>query len=132
MIIDQESHARKSQLDPERDVPVVTASTPLLPTESPPAYTPREGAAPSSSSTLPLYNSSSPAVTPKRSQDLAAQRFFNALLLAFGLYAAIAVAFKSLFFMIRGPPHVCLMHYPSLRFRLSNVILNQLYPNLAP
>ncbi|KAF9777920.1 hypothetical protein BJ322DRAFT_1114681 [Thelephora terrestris] len=105
MIIDQESHARKSQLDPERDVPVVTASTPLLPTESPPAYTPREGAAPSSSSTLPLYNSSSPAVTPKRSQDLAAQRFFNALLLAFGLYAAIAVAFKSLFFMIRGPPH---------------------------
>lgn len=105
MIINQESHARKTQLDPERDAPVVTSSTPLIPAESPPAYTPREDPAPSSSSTLPLHNSPPPPITQKGAQDRAAQRFFNALLLAFGLYAGIAFVFKSLFFMMRGPRH---------------------------
>ena len=105
MIIDPESHIRKTQLGTGQE-PVATASTPLVPNESPPAYTPREDFAASSSSAPPYHNPSSLPETQKRPPDRAAKRFFKALILALCLYAAIALTLKFLFFFtMSGPPH---------------------------
>lgn len=126
MIVDQESLIRKTQLDLESNVPVATSSTPLIPNENPPVYTPRDDSVPSSSSAPPYSNPSSGPATQKRAPTRAAQRFFKTLLLGFGLYAAIAFVFRFLFFVItRPPPHdvrmTCL--HPT-HFKLSNAILN--------
>lgn len=105
MIIDQESHIRKIQLNTGH-TPIPTADTPLLPSEGPPAYTPREDFAVSSSSAPPYHNPSTPPETQKRPPDRAAKRFFKALILALCLYLAIAVTFKVFFFLtVSGPPH---------------------------
>jgi hypothetical protein len=121
MIIDQESHVRKTQLDPEHDAPAPTSRTPLIPAESPPAYTPREGPVASSSHIHPYHNPQPTPPTQKRPPNRAAQRFLSALAVAFALYVAIACFCRFLFFVIGGPPpphEVCWTRTHPTRFRL--------------
>lgn len=107
MIVVEESDVRKSQMNPQPQPHVATAtsSTPLIPVESPPAYTPREGPCPSSSFVPPYHGPPPPPATQKRRPKSAAVRFFEALVLAFGAYVAIVFAVKLLMHAIRGPPH---------------------------
>ncbi|KAF9647713.1 hypothetical protein BDM02DRAFT_3129549 [Thelephora ganbajun] len=105
MIVIQESDVRKSQPSPGPNVSVATSSTPLIPAESPPAYTPREDPGPSSSSVPPYHNPPPPPVTQKLRPKRAAHRFIHALLLALGAYAAIASVVKFLANVINGRLH---------------------------
>lgn len=100
MIITEESQVRKSQLNHDPNAVVATSSTPLIPSESPPAYTPRETFGPSPPSAPPNYNSPPPPVTQKQRPKRVVKRFAKALLLAFGTYAAIASVVRFLLFVI--------------------------------
>ena len=102
MIIVEQSEVRKTQLHNDPNVAVATSSTPLIPAESPPAYTPREGSGPSA---LPEYNPPPPPGTQKRRPRHVAKRFAEALFLAFGAYMAIASLVKFLAFMIDTSLH---------------------------
>jgi len=105
MIIVQESDVRKTQPNHDLNVAVATSSTPLIPTGSPPPYTPREDPGPSSSSTLPYVNPLSPPVVQKRRPEPSTERFGKALLIALGIYFAIASVGRFLFFAFGPPPH---------------------------
>lgn len=106
MIVVEESQVRKSQPNHDPNVAAATSSTPLIPpSESPPAYTPREDPGPSSLSAPPYYNSHLPPVTQKRQPKRAVERFVGALLLAFAAYAAIVSVVKLISIVIDGPPH---------------------------
>ena len=103
MIVVEEPHVRKTQFYAQFDVPVATSSTPLIPTESPPAYTPRQDPGPSSSSAPPYHDPPPPPATQKQQPKPAATRFFEALLLALGTYAAIAFVVQMLMHMFERP-----------------------------
>ena len=104
MIIVEETDCRKARWpNPEPNVAAATSSTPLIPAESPPAYTPREVPGPSSSSVPPYSNL--PPTTQKRRPKPAAARFLEALFVALGVYAATVFVVKSFMHMIDGPPH---------------------------
>lgn len=106
MIVVEESDFRKSHWpNPDPNAAVATSSTPLIPAESPPAYSPREDAGPSSSSAPPYSNPPPPPTPQKRQPKPAAIRFFEALVLAVGVYAAVAFVVRSLMHIIGGPPH---------------------------
>lgn len=102
MIIVEQSEVRKSQLNHDPNVVVATSSTPLISSEGPPAYTPREGPGTSSSPAPPYYNPLSPPATQKRRPKSVAKRFVKALLLAFGAFVAIASVIR--FFVFAMDP----------------------------
>ena len=104
MIVVEQSEVRKSQQDHDPDAPAATSSTPLILSESPPAYTPRENRGPCSSSTRHRDPPSSPA-TQKRRPKTVAKRFVKALLLAFGSYVAIISVIKFLLFVMDPSLH---------------------------
>ena len=103
MIVVEEPHVRKTQFNAQFNVPVPTSSTPLIPTESPPAYTPRQDPGPSSSSAPPYHDPPPPPVTQKRRPKPTVTRFLEALLLALGTYAAIVFVVKMVLHMFDGP-----------------------------
>ena len=105
MIVVEQSEVRKSQSNHDPNVAVATSRTPLISSESPPAYTPREVPGPSSSSAPPYLNPQSPLTTQKRRQRSVAKRFFKALLLAIGVYVAIASVIKFFIFVMDPSPH---------------------------
>ena len=88
MIVVEQSEVQKSQLDHDPDAPAATSSTPLIPSESPPAYTPRENRGPCSSST-PYHDPPSSPATQKRRPKSVAKRFVKVLPIEFGSCVAI-------------------------------------------
>jgi len=135
MIVVEDSRVRKTQFDPQFDVAVdvATSSTPLIPTESPPAYTPRQGPRPSSSSAPPYHGLPPPPVTQKRQPKPAATRFFEALLLALAAYAAIVFVVKFLMHVIDGPPYDVRWTHQSSHLSINFERCSEAaFPNLAP
>lgn len=133
MIIVEEPHVRKTQFNAQFNFPVATSSTPLIPTESPPAYTPQQDPGLSSSYAPPYHDPPSLPVTQKRQPKPAATRFFEALLLALGICAATVFVVKVLTHTIDGPwddvCRTCHSLYLSVNFgRCSEAT----FPNLAP
>lgn len=100
MIIVEESQDLKPQPNHDPNVAVATSRTPLIPPESPPAYTPRENPGPSSSSTLQYNHPPPPPVPPKRRPKHVAGRFAKALLIAFGSYVVMIAVVRFLIFAI--------------------------------
>jgi hypothetical protein len=132
MIVVEESDVRKSR-NRESNGAVATPNTPLIPAESPPAYTLRDGPGPSSSSAHPSYTPQSPPVTQKRRPKPAATRFFEALLLALGACAAIVFVVKLLAHIIYGPPHdVRCTRRLSHSFSTSENCSEAVFPNIVP
>lgn len=101
-----ESDIRKTQPNHhDPSVTVASSRTPLIPAESPPAYTPREDAGPSSSSAPPYHGPPPPPATQKQRPKRTGKRFAKALLLAFCAYGIIAFTVHFIVVIIRGPMH---------------------------
>lgn len=133
MIIVEQSEVRKSQSNHDPNVAAATSSTPLIPSESPPAYTPREDSGPSSSSAPPYNDSPSLPATQKRRPKSVAKRFFNAFLLAFGIYAAIASVIKFFVFMMDPSLHDVRWAYHSYHLLVTfDCLSDAIFSILAP